>query len=112
MMTGSSLHFLCAVLNSPPVSWLVSKSGLTTGMGLTQWKKFVVEEIPVPLPDDSAIADVSRAVTDLLALLDAGDEEAVNRLESSIHAMVCDLYGLTAEELNLLAKTQRKLGDG
>ena len=112
MMTGKNLNFLCAVLNSSPVSWLVSKSGLTTGMGLTQWKKFVVEEIPVPRPDDSAIADFNRAVTDLQALLDAGDQEAAKRVDSSIHGMVCDLYGLTAAEVNLLAKTQRGLREG
>ena len=84
MMTGQNLRFLCAVLNSLPVSWLVSKSGLTTGMGLTQWKKFVVENIPVVRADDSAIAEIDRAVTELLAM-DGGRRLGRSRATGHLH---------------------------
>ncbi len=47
-MTGKSLKYLCAVLNSTLVTWLIKNTALTTGMGLTQWKKFAVERIPIP----------------------------------------------------------------
>ena len=40
MMTGASLKYLCAVLNSTLVAWLMKSAALTTGMGLPQWKKF------------------------------------------------------------------------
>ena len=53
LMTGKSgqyLKYLCAFLNSRLASWFVNKTGLTTGEGLVQWKKFTVESIPVPMP--------------------------------------------------------------
>ncbi len=102
MMTGGNLKFLCAVLNSSAVSWLVSKSGLTTGMGLTQWKKFVVEAIPVVPPDASTLADFDDAVLDLLTMINVGDTEAVRDIDDAIDAMVYDLYGLTSQEVKAL----------
>ena len=50
LMTGQCLKYLCAFLNSRLASWFVNKTGLTTGEGLVQWKKFTVESIPVPIP--------------------------------------------------------------
>ena len=48
IMSGTSLKYLCAILNSTLITWLIKSTALTTGMGLTQWKKFTVETIPIP----------------------------------------------------------------
>ena len=48
IMTGTSLKYLCAVLNSSLITWRMRSAALTTGMGLLQWKKFAVERIPIP----------------------------------------------------------------
>ena len=48
IMTGASLKYLCAVLNSSPITWTMKKLALTTGMGLIQWKKFTVQRLPIP----------------------------------------------------------------
>ncbi len=48
LMIGFPLKYLCAVLNSTIVTWLVNKTARTTGVGLTQWEKFTVEAIPIP----------------------------------------------------------------
>ena len=102
MMTGTNLMFLCAILNSSVVSWLVSKVGLTTGMGLTQWKKFVVETIPVACPDASTVAEVEDAVIEYLAILDSDKVEAAAEINKRIDQMVLDLYGLTFRQVNIL----------
>ena len=47
-LTGHSLKYLCAILNSTLVTWLIRNMAVTTGMGLTQWDKFVVERISIP----------------------------------------------------------------
>ena len=47
-LTGQSLKYLCAVLNSYITTWVLRNNALTTGMGLIQWKKFVVERLPIP----------------------------------------------------------------
>ena len=48
-LTGDSLKYLCAILNSALVTWLIKNTAVTTGMGLTQWDKFVVDKIPIPM---------------------------------------------------------------
>ena len=48
IMTGESLKYLCAVLNSSLITWMMKSMALTTGMGLMQWKKFAVQRLPIP----------------------------------------------------------------
>ena len=102
MMTGMNLKFLCAVLNSSAITWLVSKAGLTTGMGLTQWKKFVVEAIPVVQPDSSTLAKIDDAVENVLSMLETGDTQAAREVDETVDRMVVDLYGLTPREAKAL----------
>ncbi|MDE2915527.1 MAG: Eco57I restriction-modification methylase domain-containing protein [Paracoccaceae bacterium] len=98
MMTGTNLKYLCAVLNSSATTWLVSKAGLTTGMGLAQWKKFVVETIPVVQPDSSTLANIEDAVENVLSMLEIGDTQAAREVDETVDRMVVDLYGLTSSE--------------
>ena len=102
MMTGANLKFLCAVLNSSAIAWLVSKAGLTTGMGLTQWKKFVVEAVPVVQPDAPTLAKIDDAVENVLNTLEIGDAQSTRELDETIDRMVVDLYGLTSREVKAM----------
>ena len=106
MMTGANLKFLCGVLNSSAISWLVSKCALTTGMGLTQWKKFVVEAIPIVPPDASTLASFDDKVVQVLAVTGVGDTEAVRDLDDEIDRMVFDLYDLTSREVKALKQEE------
>ena len=102
MMTGTNLKYLCAVLNSSVITWFVSKAGLTTGMGLTQWKKFVVETIPVVQPDSSTLIKIDDAVESVLSMLEIGDTQCAREVGETVDRMVADLYGLTPREANAL----------
>ena len=102
MMTGTNLKFLCAVLNSTAISWLVSKTGLTTGKGLTQWKKFVVESIPVVQPNISMLSKIDNLIEDVLSTLENGDTRATREMEEEIDRMILDLYELTSRESKAL----------
>ena len=51
IMTDGPLKYLCAVLNSTLVTWMMKSLALTTGMGLMQWKK--VRRRAYPDPQDS-----------------------------------------------------------
>ena len=102
MMTGSNLKFLCAILNSSVIAWLVSKVGLTTGMGLTQWKKFVVESIPVVQPSASTLAKVDDGVENMLTMLGVGNIQVASELDETIDKIVFDLYGLTSREVKVM----------
>ena len=48
MMSGESMRYLCAMLNSRLITWFIGNTALTSGMGVTRWKKFAVERLPIP----------------------------------------------------------------
>jgi len=102
IMTGENLKFLCAVLNSFAVSWYMRKAGPTTGMGLTQWKKFAVEDIPVVRPDTASAICLSNAVTQVMAARDLGDVRKIQDINQMINVMVSRLYGLNSQEIKML----------
>ena len=97
VMTGSSLKYLCAILNSSVVTWLVKATALTTGAGLMQWKKFTVESIPVP---EATPADQRLLIeTSQVIAAEASDRAADTKTqEAQINGTVYKLYGLTEEE--------------
>lgn len=105
MVTGRNLEYLCAVLNSTLVTWLVKHTSVTTGMGLCQWDKFTVERIPVVHPDDSTLRWFNNAVDKLLAAMDGRDLSNTKEIQLAIDQAVFDLYDLTAKEIaNLMGR--------
>ena len=52
------LKYLCAILNSSLITWAVRNVALTTGMGLSQWKKFSVERLSCPEERQSSSVDL------------------------------------------------------
>ena len=98
MLIGGSLKFLCAILNSTLMSWMVINTALTTGMGVTQWKKFVVERIPIPKLNTTKQRPFVRLVDRILKAKAADSDADTSELEEQIDRMVYDLYGLTDEE--------------
>ena len=99
ILTGRSLKYLCAVLNSSPVSWMVANMALTTGEGLLQWKKFTVEQLPIPRVPSAAQIPFVRLVDDILAAKDADPDADVTAQENEIDRLVYALYGLTDAEV-------------
>ena len=98
ILTGQSLKYLCAILNSTLVTWMIRNTGLTTGMGLTQWKKFVVERIPIPKITAEEQRRFVQLVDEIIETKDADPDADTSHLEWDIDRLVHDLYGLTEEE--------------
>ena len=98
MVTGENLHYLCAILNSTLVTWLVRRIAVTTGMGLPQWDKFTVERVPVARPDRSITNGFRDLVKSMLAAIDAGDTQEITRVQKTIDSCVYELYDLKPEE--------------
>ena len=99
MMTGASLKYLCAVLNSSLITWRMRSAALTTGMGLLQWKKFAVERIPVPRigPTEQnvfiqLVDGILQAKAEDRSFDPSGDQAEIDR-------KVYELYGLTPSEI-------------
>ena len=98
IMTGGSLKYLCAVLNSSLITWMMKNMALTTGMGLMQWKKFAVQRLPIPKLSTSKQRPFVKLVDSILEAKDADPDADTSHLEWEIDRLVYDLYGLTEEE--------------
>ena len=103
IMTGEHLKYLCATLNSKIVTWFVLNTAVTTGMGLIQWQKFVVETIPIPkisADKDDLIAIIvdyiiylkKQPSTDGKNLAHARDYLMVKYFEQIVDRLVYELY--------------------
>ena len=106
-MTGGPLKYLCAVLNSSLITWMMKNTARTTGMGLLQWEKFAVERLPVPKVDAGQQRPFVRLVDRILAAKAADPAADTADLEAEIDRLVHDLYGLTEEERTAI---ERSLG--
>jgi len=95
MVTGNDLKYLSAILNSCLSTYYIRKVAVTTGMGLIQWNKFVVEQIPVPQPTDAMRQTIKHLVDQRLALV---DPSRIIQVESEIDEEVLKLYGLSSDE--------------
>ncbi len=100
MMTGRSIKYLCALLNSTLVTWFMQKQALNSGMGTTRWVRFTVDRIPVPLVDARTERPLKQLVDDIIqATYNKLDSAA---LESDLNALVYDLYGVSNDEIRVI----------
>ena len=108
VVTGASLMYLCALLNSRLVTWWMSKNALTTGAGANQWKMFIVKRIPVPaISSREQEQTFIRHVDRILSAKDDDPQADTRRQEARIDQMVYQLYGLTDSEI---AAVERSVG--
>ena len=98
-ITGTSLKYLCAVLNSTLTTWFVRHTAATTGMGVTEWFKVTVERIPVPKLSEEKQQPFVGLVDRILAAKDANPVADTSALELEIDRLVYALYGLTEAEI-------------
>ena len=103
IMTGQSLKYLCAVLNSRLITWYVQNTAPTTGMGLTEWKVFVVERIPVPRLSAARQRPLIRLVERILAARASNPRADTGAAEAELDGRVYALYGLTDGEIAAVA---------
>ena len=98
VMTGESLKYLCAVLNSGLIRWFLNQVAPTSGMGTLRWKKVYVEDIPIPKLSTAKQRPFVRLVDRILKAKSADPDADTSELEERIDRLVYDLYGLTEEE--------------
>ena len=96
IMTGRSLKYLCAVLNSSLITWWVKNMAATTGMGLTEWTIVTIERLPIPKVSLDRQAPFVRLVDQILSAVDLNEVGAIT-LDLAIDHLVYELYGLTGE---------------
>ncbi|MCY3769059.1 MAG: Eco57I restriction-modification methylase domain-containing protein [Gammaproteobacteria bacterium] len=102
ILIGASLKYLCAVLNSTLMTWMMKNTAVTTGMGLLQWDKFTVEDISIPMITDSRQRRFIDLIDNILAVKATNRSADISKQEVEIDRSVYDLYGLTPEEIAVI----------
>ena len=107
VMSGQSIKYLCAMLNSSLITWFMRNTALTSGMGVTRWFSTYVEIIPIPKIPAADQSPFTRLVDEILEAKAADPSADTFELETEIDDLVYDLYGLTEEERTAV---ERSLG--
>ena len=107
VMTGESLKYLCALLNSALTRWFLNQIAPTSGMGTLRWKKVYVEDIPIPKLSAAKQRPFVRLVERILEAKAADPDANTSDMEAQIDRLVYDLYGLTEGEATAV---ERSLG--
>ena len=98
LMTGNfNYGYVLSFLNSKIIEWYFDSICNSSGTGTNQWKKFVVEKLPIPkIPADQQQPFI-KLVDKILAEKKAGNDTSA--LEREIDVLVYGLYGLSDEEI-------------
>ena len=102
LLTGHSLKYLCAILNSILVTWFIRNTAVTTGMGLTQWDKFVVDRIAIPMATESEQQSFVHLVECILSAKSENPAADTGTEEAKIDRLTFSLYGLTSQEIAIV----------
>ena len=102
MVTGDSLKFLCAVLNSKLTTWFMQQMLPTSGTGTFHWEKVHVERLPVPHISPTTEHRFNRSLGRVLEAKHSNPSADTLALEAEIDRLVYDLYGLTDAEVELV----------
>ena len=98
-MTGESIKYLLALLNSRLINWEMRYIAPTSGMGLWQWGKAYVEKLHIPKISE----EKQRPFIELAEKISAAKQENLTAdttaNEKEIDRLVYQLYGLTEEEI-------------
>ena len=105
VITGISLKYLCAILNSRLITWKVNNTAVTTGMGLIQWDKFVVERLPIPKIAAATQRPITRLVDRILKAKASDPAADTSKQEAKIDQLVYELYGLTRKEIRAIEES-------
>ena len=107
VVSGTYLKYLCAILNSDLVTWYVTNTAVTTGMGLIQWDKFVVETIPIPCSSTEQRRSVVEVVDRILRIKKTASTPDTAELEKQLDRLVYTLYDLTDKEIGFVSGSTR-----
>jgi hypothetical protein len=105
MIKGPYLKPLLAILNSSLILYYFRFFANSSGMGTTQWRKYAIEELPLPdLPniDEAVLLRLERLVDERAELMVSKSPAEVSELQRQLDELVFSLYGLSSSEIETL----------
>lgn len=100
LMTGKSLIFLLGFLNSKLSEYLFSKIGTTTGVGTVRWKKFTIEQLPVPVVAMSDLQTIESLIINIVNAINNNSD--VTETEKKLNAKIYQTLDFSEEEINFI----------
>ena len=99
-MTGESIKYICAILNSTLAIWFMQSAALNSGMGTTRCISTTLERTPIPKISPGEQEPFIRRGDKIQAANSADPDADVAGWESDINDLVYDLYRLTETEID------------
>lgn len=108
MITGTSIKFLCAILNSQLIRWFVQNTAAIWGQDGIKWLKTYIDVVPIPEPCEIVNESFVHLVDKILEAKKHNNAAEADEWEYKVDRMVYSFYGLTDAEIDAIAKA---LGD-
>jgi len=100
-MTGKNLKYLLTILNSRIALWYFNQITTTSGMGTSRWKKYKIEQLPIPKICNSAMKPF-EIIADYFTFINEPNNQDIFELTSNeiisryfedvLNMMVYELY--------------------
>ena len=101
LLTGSNSKYLLAFLCSQLSTYFFSKIGTTTGVGTVRWKKYKLEEFPIPQPIPNRVHQIVPLINNLLLDYSIAKEAVLNK---SIYT----IFGFSENEIKHIEEFSHK----
>ena len=98
VLTGKSLKFLLAILNSKAAQWYFELISTTSGMGTNRWLKYKIEQLPIKEISETKQQPFINLVEKILSLKKENPQADTQVFEDEIDELVFGLYGLSVAE--------------
>jgi hypothetical protein len=95
------LYYFLGILNSTPCYWYISTHSNKYGSGYNKIQPKTLKNTPIPDPFSINKRDLLKLIKLVKERLNQ-NEEKILQIEKDIDLLVCNMYGLTNEESNIL----------
>lgn len=100
-MTGKNLKYLLTILNSRIALWYFNQITTTSGMGTSRWKKYKIEQLPIPQISNSEMKPFEIIADYLTFIIEPNNQDVFEHasndiisrfFEDVLNMMVYELY--------------------
>lgn len=99
VISGESLKFLCAILNSKCMGWYAEPTLPRSGTGTLQWEIAYVRNLPIPVIAAGDQQPFVELVDSIIQAKEMNPSMDTTQQEAEIDRLVYELYGLTEGEI-------------
>lgn len=95
-------EFLCALLNSKVLWWMMRQTAATKQGGFYEFKPMYVSKLPIAVGNRQSEQQITQLAKKVIAKKQKDPSAFVGELEAEIDGLVAHLYGLTEDEYRLI----------